>query len=342
MDQWFKQLKQDSVDTFVQPVKKALSTDFRSFATGQPIAPDERGQVLKLTANFQMLLHVVNRNYRKYIDKTIDYVHLRLHSDKIIKLAKAYHATPELVDQLIRIKAIGQREADRNWELRTSIDRKYRRNVELNRFQVLYDSLFGESNYISRMMNGTTLYKTTIDSHTAYYVLQQTNERQWNVGIIQSKAGLLEAPITASSFSVLLCKHLQTHGDILFYNFESFRTPDVLTSPTKTKFIVGLPVAILGIFLLAIYIVTDDQINWPAMVVSIAAQITQYALPGLLLCVMIIVAWYLLHSSSLDPMTGLLKHCDYAGHDPNCIVMRYRPSGEHFYMGINYFKEAEE
>ena len=299
-------------------LKQAMQRDDRVVIYGQPLGVGEQARFAAAIDDFQHLLAAIEENYLSYIKHTAGFVHLVLNNDKIERLATRYHATPELVDQLIRSEAIGQFKASQCWG---NVNGQDNDNVLIS-FSQLYAALFGPDAAWRALSDSlqTSYQHQLSDDYTADVVKQNNSIAQWNLGLIFDRNHQIAAPIFHNFFVNDLCTYIKEYNDVTFYNFEELKVPLIPINWLKRIGVDWMPAIIIACWAVLL-VVNPDTVpflyDWLMLERLIAITVGYYVLVWL---------WCLCHSSRLDNQTGLLKHFNYAKYDPHCLVKQYRQS----------------
>lgn len=299
-------------------IKQAMRHDDRVVIHGQPLGVDEQARFAAAIDDFQHLLTIIDKNYLSYIKHTACFVHLMLDNDKIERLAARYHATPELVDQLIRIKAIGQCKTTQHWG---NVNGQDNENILIS-FSQLYAALFGpDAAWRALSASTQTVYQHQLSSDYIACVVERHNSiAQWNLGLIFNRDQQIAAPIFHNFFVNDLCTYIKEHNEVVFYNFEELKIPTIPANWLKRIGIDWMPAIIIACWAVILLINPDTMPflhDWSTLEWLLAITVGYYVFVWL---------WHLCHSSRLDNQTGQLKHFDYAKYDPHCLVKQYRPS----------------
>lgn len=280
-------------------IKKVLDQDNRVIEHGKPLSNQEQENVQKLAILFGSLLKDINKNYQKYIIKIINKTHLVLNNSQIQRLTRKYQTNAQLVDQLIRIRRIGQGQIDHNnWAGSGGTHDIYGGNIpdyqdiDVLNLELLYQQLFEHFQFPKQ------LQKCVINSHQIVYysaikeiktdlnlalMIAEQHLKAYDLGLaIDIKRQQILFPLLDSQYSCELYHKLIKTGQIQFFNFEQFGIWIPKPEPTTFK-------------------------EW--LIKALDLQTVPRA--------------------SINDTTGLMTNIDYAKDDPECLVKSYRITGLH-------------
>lgn len=273
-------------------------------------------------SNFLQLTALINHHYHQFIVKIVSNVHLVLDNAKIKQLAIKYQTTPELIDQLIRIKAVGHDQGKYNdfgYNRANDLQADYMRDLEM-----LYEGLF-----INHEMYYLKDYQElkTVDINENYKLLFIDQTQNWKTGLIINKNNQIALFLNASPFTQKALQILKNTGNITFYNFEHFGII-VGNNRKAIKFIYKW--FVVDIFLSTLNFLTQDYFIPDS---KVATSIYLAILLGPVLIAGLIQLSYQ-PDTRVEPQTGLLITVDYAKNDPDCLVHSYRT---HDYKTKSFF-----
>lgn len=273
-------------------------------------------------SNFLQLTALINHHHHQFIVKIVSNVHLVLDNAKIKQLAIKYQTTPELIDQLIRIKAVGHDQGKYNdfgYNRANDLQADYMRDLEM-----LYEGLF--MNHEMYYLKDYQKLKT-VDINKNYQLLFISQTQTWKTGLIINKNNQIALFLNASPFTQKALRILKNTDNITFYNFEHF---GIIAGNNRKAikfiykwFVVDIFLSIPN-FLTQDYFIPDTKV---------ATSIYLVILLGPILIAGLIQLSYQ-PDTRVEPQTGLLIAVDYAKNDPDCLVHSYRT---HDYKTKSFF-----
>lgn len=273
-------------------------------------------------SNFLQLTALINHHYHQFIVKIVSDVHLVLDNAKIKQLAIKYQTTPELIDQLIRIKAVGHDQGKYNefgYNRANDYQADYMRDLEM-----LYESLF--MNHEMYYLKDYQKLKT-VDINKNYQLLFIDQTQTWKTGLIINKNNQIALFLNASPFTQKALRILKNTGNITFYNFEHF---GIIADNNRKAIKFIYKWFVVDIFLSTLNFLTQDYFIPDS---KVATSIYLAILLGPVLIAGLIQLSYQ-PDTRVEPQTGLLITVDYAKNDHDCLVHSYRT---HDYKTKSFF-----
>lgn len=279
-------------------------------------------QAQQRISNFLQLTALINHHYHQFVVKIVSDVHLVLDNAKIKQLAIKYQTTPELIDQLIRIKAVGHDQGKYNdfgYNRANDLQADYMRDLEM-----LYEGLF-----INHEMYYLKDYQElkTVDINENYKLLFIDQTQNWKTGLIINKNNQIALFLNASPFTQKALQILKNTGNITFYNFEHF---GIIAGNNRKAIKFIYKWFVVDIFLSTLNFLTQDYFIPDS---KVATSIYLAILLGPVLIAGLIQLSYQ-PDTRVEPQTGLLITVDYAKNDPDCLVHSYRT---HDYKTKSFF-----
>lgn len=278
-------------------------------------------------SNFFQLTALINHHYHQFIVKIVSDVHLVLDNAKIKQLAIKYQTTPELIDQLIRIKAVGHDQGKYNefgYNRAKDYQVDYMRDLE-----TLYEGLF--MNHEMYYLKDYQKLKT-VNINENYQLLFIDQTQTWKTGLIINKNNQIALFLNASPFTQKALRILKNTGNITFYNFEHFGI--IAGNNRKAIKFIGKWL-VVDIFLTIIFLLIPNFLkqDYSTPASKVATIIYLAILLGPILIAGLIQLSYQ-PDTRVEPQTGLLITVDYAKNDPDCLVHSYRT---HDYKTKSFF-----